>query len=447
MTTASHQILQVLEHIVKTVPLGTNLALLHLMWAILSGAFLHSRGALHSALLGAGFESDEVRRGWQALRYGVWSSEELLSRWQQWVRSETAWQANEYEGWRPLAIDITTFWRPRLQGWLGRGYHQIAQRLLPGVCFAVIVQVGQVASQRVPLLRKLIRAGAEAETEAALKEAMLAWVKRHLAPDEVAICDAGVTLAQMQAAGVARFVLRRAHNCTVRRNALPATQGRGRPREFGLLIRPVERSYNGRTLPASTPDVCDCFADDGVSIRVHGWRDVVRADQKVATQNETFILWVFFNPRYRHPLVLVTNLEASPATIYHLYRDRWPVEQVPLAAKQMLGLDRSFVFASVSIWRLPELAMLAGNILTIMATILPPFPSGYWDRRPKKLPAGCGVPLASSFFQIPTAYRADFAKRPPLPPTYRRALPPIAGRNEVAYPTSPFYRAHYSPHC
>lgn len=114
-------------------------------------------------------------------------------------------------------------------------------------------------------------------------------------------------------------------------------------------------------------------------------------DQKVAAENETFALWVFFNPRYRHPLVLATNLEASPAAIYRLYRDRWPVEQVPLAAKQMLGLHRSFVFAAVSVWRLPEFAIFAGNFLTMSATILPPIPSGYWERRPKNC-----RPLAAS---------------------------------------------------
>ena len=426
MTTASHQILQVLEHIVKAVPIGTNKALLQLMWALVSGAFLHSRGAVHSALLQAGFKPGEIRRGWQALRYGVWSSDELLTHWRQWVTSETGWQPNQYEGWQPLAIDLTTFWRPRLQGWVGRGYHQLAGRLLPGVSFAVIVQVGQVASQRVPLLRKLIRAGEQAETETALKEQMLAWVRRHLGLDEVAICDAGVKLQQMQAARVARFVLRRARNCTMRRNVLPPRRGRGRPREFGLLIRPTERTFKKHKLLASTPDVCDSFTDDGVQIRVHGWRQVVRADQKVSTDNETFTLWVFFNPRYRHPLVMATNLEASAATIYRLYCDRWPVEQVPLAAKQMLGLHRHFVFAPVSVWRLPELALLAGNILTILATILPPIPSGYWDRRPKKLPAGFDEPSDCSFFQTLTLFRGDFVKKRPLLTTYRRALTPIA---------------------
>jgi hypothetical protein len=36
------------------------------------------------------------------------------------VLGDGRWQANRYEGYRALAIDITAFWRPRLQGWKGK---------------------------------------------------------------------------------------------------------------------------------------------------------------------------------------------------------------------------------------------------------------------------------------------------------------------------------------
>jgi hypothetical protein len=160
------------------------------MWIMVSGAFLRSRGAVHSALQQAGFSPDEIRRSWQALRYGVWSHEELLGRWRDWVAGATNWQPQQYEGWQPLAIDLTAFWRPRLQDWPGRYFHHLAQRLLPAVAFAVVVQVGQSAGQRVPLLRKVLRGGAKADTTAELVERLLTWVSRHLAPVEVAICDA-----------------------------------------------------------------------------------------------------------------------------------------------------------------------------------------------------------------------------------------------------------------
>ena len=89
MDTASQQILLLLEHLVKLVPIGTNLALLQLMGAMLIGNFLPSRGAVHSVLYLAGFKPSAVKRSWHALRYGVWSVDELLARWQAWVSRET----------------------------------------------------------------------------------------------------------------------------------------------------------------------------------------------------------------------------------------------------------------------------------------------------------------------------------------------------------------------
>ena len=70
--------------------------------------------------------------------------------------------------------------------------------------------------------------------------------------------------------------------------------------------------------------------------------------------------------------------------MFLLYRERWPVEQLPLAAKQMLGLQRAFVFHPESVYRLPELALLTGNILSYLAATLPPIPTGFWDTHPKK---------------------------------------------------------------
>ena len=54
-----------------------------------------------------------------------------------------------------------------------------------------------------------------------------------------------------------------------------------------------------------------------------------------------------------------------------VYRDRWPVEQIPLAAKQMVGAHRQFVHARESIQRLPERALLAGSLLSFLAATAP----------------------------------------------------------------------------
>ena len=61
---------------------------------------------------------------------------------------------------------------------------------------------------------------------------------------------------------------------------------------------------------------------------------------------------------------------------------------VPSAQIQntMLGLHRHFVSNFNCCRRLPELALLAGNMLTHVAMMLPPLPTGFWDRRPKRTP-------------------------------------------------------------
>jgi hypothetical protein len=103
----------------------------------------------------------------------------------------------------------------------------------------------------------------------------------------------------------------------------------------------------------------------GREVRAQGYHGLVRSDQKVSADNATFSIWVFRDPAYRKPLVLITNLPVSPEAVLCLYRERWPVEQIPQVAKPLLGLERQWVFAPESIWRLPELALLAANMLAL----------------------------------------------------------------------------------
>ncbi len=81
-----------------------------------------------------------------------------------------------------------------------------------------------------------------------------------------------------------------------------------------------------------------------------------------------------------------------------MYRDRWPVEQLPLAAKQMVGAVRQFVHAPETCQRLPELALLAGSILNYAAATLPATPTGYWDRQPRPTPGRLRRVLARGHF-------------------------------------------------
>jgi hypothetical protein len=189
MSTASRQTIQALEQVVKDLPVGTNLALLQLMWAMLNGSFLKSRGAVHGALAESGFSKQEIRRSWRALRYGVWSIKEIITHWRHLVLTAGHWQANEYEGYRPLAVDITAFWRPRLQGWVGKFFHRLANRAVKAVGFGVITQVGQVDGQRLPLLKRIIRVKDDEMSEAELRAEILSQVPYYLAEQEAFVHD------------------------------------------------------------------------------------------------------------------------------------------------------------------------------------------------------------------------------------------------------------------
>jgi len=401
---------------------------------MLNGSFLSSRGAIFPALQASGFDEQMSRRSWSAFRYGSWTIEKLIEVWRRHVLSEGQWQSHRYEGYRPLAVDWTAFWRPQLKGWAGKMFNGLANRALPGVGFGVVVDVGHVGEQRLPLLHRILRIEGEDISESGLKKKTLQWVGLELAEDEIAILDAGVKVSQCRDAGIERFVLRLASNCTGRRNFLPKRNKRGRPREKGEIVRPLARTRKGNTIAASKPDLQLSFTWQGREIQVHGWQDLVSSDLKPDPDHDTFDIWVFFDPAYQDPLVLATNVALKPESVFALYLDRWPVEQVPLAAKQMIGLHRHFVFAPQSCLRLPELALLAGNVLTYLAAVLPAMPTGFWDRHPKKHQAACAESWLVPIFSLSMKNMADFAKRTPSPSTYPRALRATDAKNGILDP-------------
>ncbi len=78
MLIAAEVTVQAMAFIVQVVPIGTNVRLLSILWVMVSGSFLSSRGAVFSALAPNGFDAQENRRSWMALRYGTWEINELL---------------------------------------------------------------------------------------------------------------------------------------------------------------------------------------------------------------------------------------------------------------------------------------------------------------------------------------------------------------------------------
>jgi hypothetical protein len=356
------------------------------MWMLISGALLPERGAIFPALKSMGLSDPAVRRAWAAFRGGVWRTAVLLRLWQEYVTSLPDWHVHCYEGYRVVAADITAFWRPALKNCPSKHYHPIANRALPAVIFGIVGQVGEIGGQRVALPRTFERVSAQDGRESRLWSRLLGQMSRSLAEDEVLAVDAGVKISDLQEAGIVRYVLRLASNFTARRNYLPEYTGKGRKPIYGERIRPLERHYKDKTLAQSIPDREERWIEDGRELRAEIWDGLVLPEITPDEKAQTFQVYAIYDPAYTTPWVLATPLKLKAATIKAIYQDRWPVEEIPLSAKQMVGAHRQFVHADESIQRLPELALLAGSILTFLAATLPATPTGFWDRQPKRTP-------------------------------------------------------------
>jgi hypothetical protein len=378
MSTIAYRISLLLGAIVADVPVGTNLGLFWLLWALISGRFLLSRGAVFPALADGGLSADAVRRSGAALAYGRWAIQTLIRAWHQVVQQESRWHAHSYEGFRPVACDLVGFFRPRLRGCLGKHYQSGADKALPAIVLAVVAAVGAVGKVRLPLVRLILRAEPSDRSETALQRRALRQAGAALQADEVLVVDAGFGVAALLTEGVPRFVARVARNFTARRNSLPTYPGRGRRPASGERVRPLPRTHKGRTIAASPPDATAQWVVAGRTIQAQVWDNLVLSTSKPGAP--AFRCAVIHDPRYQEPWVLVTNLPVSAYALWCLYRDRWPVEQMPLAAKQMLGTHRAFVFGGESRHRLPEWALLAGNILAYVAATTTAVATGFWDR-------------------------------------------------------------------
>ena len=397
MTEMNHTI-SILNELLAGLPIGTNLAMLHVFWALLSGQLLNNRGALFPALQAIGINDEAVSRAWTAVYKGVWQTATLIKLWQKQVESWPDWKRHEYEGYKPVVADITAFWRPTLKNCPSQHYHPAAQRALPAVIFGVVGQVGEINGQRIALPQAFERVHPKDPSEVRLWRDILKNVHKGLCADEIVVVDAGVKVRNLQEAGLERYVVRLANNFTARRNVLPEYCGLGRKPVYGELIRPLARSYNGKTLTATAPDEIQSWDEDGRILRAEVWRNLVLPDCVPEAHNQTFDVYAIYDPSFDTPWLLATPVSLKPANVRAIYKDRWPVEQIPLSAKQMIGSHRQFVHAEETIQRLPELALLAGSVLSFLAATLPATPTGFWDRKPKRTPGRFRRTLANRVF-------------------------------------------------
>ena len=105
----------ILSCVVQPVPVGTNLGLFYLLWRLLSGRLLLSRGAVIPGLAALGLAEAAVRRAWAALASGKWPAAPWLEAWEPCVQHAKVVHAHAYRGYRPVACDLVGCFRPRLR--------------------------------------------------------------------------------------------------------------------------------------------------------------------------------------------------------------------------------------------------------------------------------------------------------------------------------------------
>ena len=379
--------MKILVELTKGLSVGTNLALLQFLWMLVSGALLPQRGAIIPGLKSTGLSDQATRRAWAAFRGGAWQIAVILRIWQSHIEGLPGWQVHRYEGYRAITVDVTAFWRPALKNCPSKHYHPAANRALPAVIFGIVGEVGEIGGQRLALPLAFERVHPKDPSESRLWEELLQHVRKLLGPDGVAVIDAGVKIISLQTAKIDTYVLRLATNFTARRNIAAPYTGKGRKPIYGEWVRPLPRTYKGKTIAASqSADRIETWSENGVEMRAEIWDNLILPGVIPDPQASTFSVYAIYDPAYSKPWLLATPLKLKSASVKALYRDRWPVEQIPLSAKQMVGAHRQFVHADESIQRLPELVLLAGSILSYAATITPIAPTGFWDRRPKRTP-------------------------------------------------------------
>jgi hypothetical protein len=398
MSSLVYRIHTLLSGVLAGVRVGTNLDLSLLIWTLLSGRLLQSRGGVIPALSLFGLPEDAVRRCWAALAYGRWDITDLTAAFEARVSAEGRWRPRSYGGYAPVAGDLTGFYRPCLRDCPTKHYCAEAGRSLPAIRVGLLARVGEVETvgtpagkQRLALPVSWVRPDPDDPSERAHLLSLLGAARERIGEGEAGVFDRGFPLRDVLEAGPERFVVRLPKNFTARRASLPPYKGVGRRPAKGEIVRPLSRTYQDKPLPATPPDRTEEWAEtmgeQTLSLRADVWDDLVLPDaDPLDARTPRFRVAAVHDPRFAEPLLVATRLPARAVTaadLRGLYLDRWPVEGLPLAAKVVLGAHRQFVFAPESRQRLPELTLLSGAMLSYLAATQEAVPTGFWDRAPK----------------------------------------------------------------
>ena len=112
-----------------------------------------------------------------------------MSVWRTYVKEQSGWVVHRIEGYVPVTVDITAFWRPTLQNCPSKHYEPTAGQALPAVIMGLVGEVGELNGQRLALVRQIERVRPHDGSEHQLWKDMLKQVKKDLADDEVMIVD------------------------------------------------------------------------------------------------------------------------------------------------------------------------------------------------------------------------------------------------------------------
>src|SRR5438067_1266739 len=197
-----YRVLTVLCALVAGVPLGTNLGLVLVLWMLLTGRLLTTRGALIPGLSALGLSPTVVRRSWAALGQGAWTADQMLANWQGWVVREGAWQPHVVGGYSPVAGDTTGFWRPHLQGCPTQHYSAAAGKALPAIPLGLLARVGSAHGQRLGVPLALVRAPAGDPSPRAHDRALVQQAVAVLTPEDALVVDRAFGVALLQDANV-----------------------------------------------------------------------------------------------------------------------------------------------------------------------------------------------------------------------------------------------------
>ena len=374
-----------LAQLVAFLPIGTNQGIVDLLWTILSGRLLESRGAIFPALSDAGLSDEQSRRTEAALREGKIKINGVLERLIHLFQRERKSDYLLIGKWHPFLVDWhpegTRFYRPRLKGCLTKHFTSVAGKALPAIELGMMARCLVVAGRHIPVLTGLTRTGG---TLPLLHAARCAMQKT-----DVLIADRQVKISHLESEGITAFVIRGAIDFTAREKDIPKATGRGRKPTQGRIVRPLARTYKKNVIAATLPSRNESFVHQGRLLTASWFDNLVMPGGTLC-----FRCVVIRDPKYKNPWLLLTDLSESAETIFELYRSRWNqvktrfhrIEQLPQTGKQLLGGHRSFVHADESRYRLPELCLLAASIALYLSATSKAIATGFWDKNPKPTP-------------------------------------------------------------